>query len=358
MPSVRVVMNYLKLYCKIVRNEEAKGLTKKQAKEQGLYVEGHHIFPRCIYGQNNDGNKRIIYVSSRVHYILHALLAKGFVKRYGKNNPKTMQMLLAHLRMKGYEYNKRYVNSTIYESLRKKYIDTVKGKPKSKDFCLKISNGKKGKNIKKDSHNTKPIKVYFEDGKVIEHLDGIKDFAISYGYSYCCISDMLNDKRKKYRDILKVEQIIKKDLPKNPKEYKPILSGKNCPHTLPIVIYFADGRTKICLDGAYNFCKSNSKYNATKLISVRKGERKRHMDIIKVEVYHPDMNITPIKKQYYKNCRTSIKITFIDGSSIIETEGFCEFCRKYPKYNRKTISNISAGKKSPYPEIVSVERLK
>ena len=113
-------MNYLKLYCKIVRNEEAKGLTKKQAKEQGLYVEGHHIFPRCIYGQHKDGNKKIIYVSARVHYLLHALLEKAFIKRYGVNDSKTICMTSAHVKMKGYEYNKKYHNSYLYENARKR----------------------------------------------------------------------------------------------------------------------------------------------------------------------------------------------------------------------------------------------
>ena len=45
-------MNYLKTYCNLIRKAEQKGYTKKKAKEQGLYVEGHHTFPKSIYGKN------------------------------------------------------------------------------------------------------------------------------------------------------------------------------------------------------------------------------------------------------------------------------------------------------------------
>lgn len=346
-------MNYLKLYCKIVRNEETKGLTKKQAKEQGLYVEGHHIFPRCIYGQHKDGNKRVIYVTPRVHYILHALLVKGFIKRYGKSHMKTNQMLLAHLYMKGYENNERYINSILYETLKEKYIENIKGVEKPIGFGEKVSRGKGGKNTKRESHNTKAIKIYFKDGKIITHLDGIKDFSILYGYSYNCISEMLNNKRKKYRDIVKIEHLIveKKIIPK---KYKPILKGIDSPHTIPVVLYFSDGRTKIYLDGIYNFCKENPEYSGPKLSSLKSKKIKRHKDIIKVEEYYPNINIIPITKI---NKTNSIKVTFSNGVSIIEENGFSTFCRNYPEYNRKTLSKISKTGKSSYPEIIKVERL-
>ena len=54
-------MNYLKTYCNLIRKTEQRGYTKKKAKEQGLYVEGHHTFPMSIFGKN----KRIVYLTAR-----------------------------------------------------------------------------------------------------------------------------------------------------------------------------------------------------------------------------------------------------------------------------------------------------
>ena len=65
-------MNYLKTYCNLIRKTEQRGYTKKKAKEQGLYVEGHHTFPKSIYGKNT----RIVYLTAREHYIAHALLER------------------------------------------------------------------------------------------------------------------------------------------------------------------------------------------------------------------------------------------------------------------------------------------
>ena len=86
-------MNYLKLYCKLVRKFEARGLTRKEAKKQGLYTESHHVFPACLYGRNAKNN-RLIELTAKEHYILHAVLEKAFVQRYGVVHPKTFKMTI------------------------------------------------------------------------------------------------------------------------------------------------------------------------------------------------------------------------------------------------------------------------
>ena len=70
-------MNYLRVYCNLIRKAEKRGYNKKRAKEHGLYVEGHHIFPVSIFGKN----KRIVYLTAREHYIAHALLEKICIKK-------------------------------------------------------------------------------------------------------------------------------------------------------------------------------------------------------------------------------------------------------------------------------------
>jgi hypothetical protein len=109
-------MNYLKAYCNLIRKAEKRGYTKKKAKEQGLYVEGHHTFPISIFGKN----KRIVYLTAREHYIAHCLLEKIFLKRYGIKDWRTSKMIWAHIMMAGKNRaaEKTYFNSYLYEATR------------------------------------------------------------------------------------------------------------------------------------------------------------------------------------------------------------------------------------------------
>lgn len=113
-------MNYLKIYCNLIRKAEKRGYTKKKAKEQGLYVEGHHTFPRSLYGQTAEGNKRIVYLTAREHYIAHSLLEKAFIKRYGEKHPKTIKMTYAFWQMNHHKSGNKecYSNSRLYEGLK------------------------------------------------------------------------------------------------------------------------------------------------------------------------------------------------------------------------------------------------
>ena len=127
-------MNYLKTYCNLVRKAEQRGYTKKKAKEQGMYVEGHHTFPVSIFGKN----KRIVYLTAREHYIAHALLEKVCIKRYGINHRKSKQMINAHIIMGG---RGTYKNSYLYEESKKRYSDCKKGISRSESTKKKISIG-------------------------------------------------------------------------------------------------------------------------------------------------------------------------------------------------------------------------
>ncbi len=110
-------MNYLKIYCNLIRKAEERGYTRKKAKELGVYVEGHHTFPVSIFG----ANERIVFVTAREHYIAHALLEKVCIKRYGLYHNRTIKMNFAHNAMK---CKNQYINSYLYEKskVRKKEI--------------------------------------------------------------------------------------------------------------------------------------------------------------------------------------------------------------------------------------------
>jgi hypothetical protein len=113
-------MNYLKVYCNLIRKAEQRGYTKKKAKELGIYVEGHHTFPISIFGKN----ERIVYLTAREHYIAHLLLEKIYIKRYGVGDEKTRKMTFVCIMMKNRDVK---YNSHLYEQVRVRYIKNLKG---------------------------------------------------------------------------------------------------------------------------------------------------------------------------------------------------------------------------------------
>ena len=136
--NLRVVMNYLKIYCNLVRKAEQRGYNKKEAKKLGVYVEGHHTFPKSIFGKNN----RIVYLTAREHYVAHALLERICIQRYGKEHWKTFKMTNAHIIMGG---RGKYKNSYIYENAKKRYSEHRTGVPMKEESKLKLRNQRLGK---------------------------------------------------------------------------------------------------------------------------------------------------------------------------------------------------------------------
>jgi hypothetical protein len=107
-------MNYLKVYCNLIRKAE------NRTPPEG-YTEKHHTFPKSIFGNN----KRIVVLTSREHYIAHALLEKIYIKRCGIKDKKPTRMIHAHILMKS---KGRYYNSHLYEGARIRMSESKKGK--------------------------------------------------------------------------------------------------------------------------------------------------------------------------------------------------------------------------------------
>lgn len=78
-------MNYLKSYCKLIRNAENRNWKRKNIQ---FYIEEHHVFPVSIYGKND----RIVGLTPREHFLAHWLLYKICIKRYGVRSNKTFSM--------------------------------------------------------------------------------------------------------------------------------------------------------------------------------------------------------------------------------------------------------------------------
>jgi len=109
-------MNYLKVYCNLIRKAENRTLPEG-------YVEKHHTFPKSIFGKN----KRVVVLTAREHYIAHALLEKAFIKRYGLNHIRTQKMIKAFWCMNNQKSKNTYLNSYLYESSRKTFLESIKG---------------------------------------------------------------------------------------------------------------------------------------------------------------------------------------------------------------------------------------
>lgn len=109
-------MNYLRVYCNLIRNIE------NRVPPEGC-VERHHTFPKGIFGDND----RIVVLTPREHYIAHLLLEKIYIKRYGVGDERTKKMTLACLMMRN--RSEKY-NSHLYEQVRKRHSENMKEKMK------------------------------------------------------------------------------------------------------------------------------------------------------------------------------------------------------------------------------------
>jgi hypothetical protein len=129
-------MNYLKVYCNLIRKGE------NRTPPEG-YIEKHHTFPKSIFGKNN----RIVILTAREHYIAHALLERIYIKRYGLKNKNTIKMIYAHSIMKT---KGKYVNSYLYEGVRKRVSYANKGRKMSEDVKKKIGDIHRGKKLSEE----------------------------------------------------------------------------------------------------------------------------------------------------------------------------------------------------------------
>ena len=347
--SIKSKMNYLKLYCKLVRKFEERGLTKEEAKKQGLYVEEHHIFPRSIYGEHKEGNTKTVFVSAKEHYILHAVLEKLCIQRYGLNHPYTRKMNKAHISMSTNSKTNEmiYVNSRLYESAR-----------------IRQSQLNSGRNHPCTLH----IKVYFDDGKVIDYPDGASNFCKEYpDYSGATLLRFAKGKyeKDKYKNIVKVEILnperiyIKrtKEQIEWEKKHRP---NKN---SQPIRIWFNDGRVYDCWEGAHRFESNNPGYNSGSIRALMEHNTTRkqtyYKDIVKVEPLDENSPKNP-EPIYFKVTKAKVKpvrFTFKDGSTLDWYEGRPEFCRQNPQYDAKNIDRVLNGITKSHKDIIKVEYL-
>ena len=144
---------YTRLYFSIVNNALSRSLSPAS------YVERHHIIPKSLSGSNTKDN--LVVLTAREHFICHWLLTKMTI---GVARSKMVRAAIGMKRARAYQ--DRYINSRLYESIRKEYAKlsqeqnlgklhsnetkakmsvASKGKPKTKEHAANISVGLKGK---------------------------------------------------------------------------------------------------------------------------------------------------------------------------------------------------------------------
>ena len=322
-------MNYLKVYCKLVRKFEERNLTRNEGNKLFEYCEDHHIWMRSIYGQEKDGNIRTIIVSAREHFILHAVLEKALIKRYGLHHWKTKKATNAILLMSG---NGKYYNSYLYENAKLRRI---------KQQC-------------------KPIRIYFEDGRVLDWYDGKEEYCRQNPqYNAPNMRFLLSRRKHRHKDMLKIEEIDRDNPPPiTPLEnYNPINRG-----AIPIRIYFEDGRVIDCLKGMSWFCKKNPKYIPQLLGSLLRGKYSRHKDIIKVEYIREKDKVKNKNRNKITNKTTidlflPVRIFFTDGRFVDCREGISYFCKENSYYNSNKMLCILRKERTIHRDVIKVIKL-
>lgn len=106
---------YLKYYFLIIK-------THGRSKRDESYLEGHHIYPKFLVGENDN----ITYVNFRVHYLLHLLLLKHFKTI---KHPLTSKAAFPINRMAGVIKNQYggFCNSKMFEIAKRIAADATTG---------------------------------------------------------------------------------------------------------------------------------------------------------------------------------------------------------------------------------------
>jgi hypothetical protein len=146
-------MNYLKVYCNLIRKAE------NRTPPEG-YTEKHHIFPKSIFGDN----KRVVVLTAREHYIAHALLEKIYIKRYGLKNKKTIKMITAFWCMNNQNTLNEYYNSYFYEYSKMRFIESIRGRVLTEEHKENLRKNSTGRIWWSDGTNTKHSKECPGDG--------------------------------------------------------------------------------------------------------------------------------------------------------------------------------------------------
>lgn len=127
---------YYYTYIRIVLN----AISEKRTKNDDLYYERHHIFPRSMYPKIKNNLKNIVLLTAREHFICHRLLPK-FTN--GTDREKMIHAICYMCKKFKKNINKNHVriSSHTYETMRKMFrtaiIKTNSGRKRTDAFKQK-----------------------------------------------------------------------------------------------------------------------------------------------------------------------------------------------------------------------------
>lgn len=127
-----------------------------------IYVERHHVFPRCIFGKNDI----IIKLFPEEHFVSHQLLAKIY--------PNNRQIVFAAVMMTIGNNNMQRTHNKLYGWLQRRASETQKGRERTFEFRQKLSKACKGI-PKTDDHKQKISKGLKGKPKSEEHRQKLRD---------------------------------------------------------------------------------------------------------------------------------------------------------------------------------------
>jgi 5-methylcytosine-specific restriction endonuclease McrA len=105
-------MNYQRIYDNLISKARERG----SLRSSDLYLENHHIIPRCLGGTDEHSN--LVMLTAEEHYVAHQLL----VKIYPSNNKLTFAV---HIMCRA--SNQKHVrNNKEYGWIRKRFADTMR----------------------------------------------------------------------------------------------------------------------------------------------------------------------------------------------------------------------------------------
>lgn len=101
---------YSKEYLDLINKARERGWTKKAANKQGIYVEGHHIIPKCIAPELEKDEDNIVFLTAREHYEAHRFLSES--------NPDINGLIAAWWNMCQRNKSKEVITAEEYEAAR------------------------------------------------------------------------------------------------------------------------------------------------------------------------------------------------------------------------------------------------
>lgn len=101
---------YSKEYLDLIDKARKRGWTKKAANEQGIYVEGHHVIPKCVAPELEKDKDNIVFLTAREHYEAHRFLSES--------NPDINGLIAAWWNMCQRNKSKELVTAEEYEAAR------------------------------------------------------------------------------------------------------------------------------------------------------------------------------------------------------------------------------------------------